>query len=108
MTFKLKVRDVCVAKVKGEMPTESGATERFDFTLTCNRVTGSQLVEETRDVTVTDFMRKKVTGWDGVLDESGNPVPFSKAGLDDLLDVPGMPVLAYQAYLASIGAKEKN
>ena len=108
MAFKLQVRDVCVAKVKGEMPTESGSTERFDFTLTCSRVTGSQLVEETKDVTVTDFLRKKVTGWDGVLNEAGEPVPFSKAGLEQLLDVPGIPVLAYQAYLASIGAKEKN
>lgn len=53
-----------------------------------------------------------VRGWEGIVDETGDPVPFTPEAVARLLDFPGFPGAfgaAYTAfYLALPEAREKN
>ena len=53
--------------------------------------------------------RKVMVGWDGIVDEQKQPVPFSDEALDALLGVPWARVAIWQAFIdASFGIKRKN
>ena len=112
MSFKLVISDTVVVAVAGKIPTASGGLQQFNFNLVCKRLNTTDLREELaqKDRPIEDFIRKVATGWDGVLDADGQPLPFSDEGLTQLLNVAGIPGVAFQAYLESVGArgKEKN
>lgn len=116
MSFKLVKRDRMLVAVKGHFTTAEGGKEHFDCKLVCNRIPQSEVdsyVKGFADASAdrqssADFLRDKVTGWQGVQDESGVDVPFSEEALEEMFETPGMATLAHTAYFESLGAKAKN
>lgn len=110
MAFKLVARNVCPVKVKGVLTGEDGKPEPFDFTLVCARTPQSDLMAafDDKERSVIDFVRDRVEGWSGVKDQADRDLPFSREALDQLLEVPGVARLAFDAYLLEQQAREKN
>jgi hypothetical protein len=50
-----------------------------------------------------------LAGWDGIVDDEGEEVPYSKTSKAELLNVPGLAGSIIEAYFESIaGKKTKN
>jgi hypothetical protein len=110
MALKLVKRNKLRVPVKGTFAGEDGKPVNFSFVLLCIRLTQSEIDEalKNRDESVTDFVKRLVTGWEDVLDEAGVPVEFDDENLAAMLDQAGMPVVCYQLYLKEVGAVVKN
>ena len=111
MSIRLEVADTVLVRVKGLGPVgESGAREPFDFSLICDRMDGDEYREVSKDDerTITDVLVEKTKGWTHVLTADGQPVPFSAAGLRQLLRPLGRPGLVWIAYLEACGSKGKE
>ncbi|GAB0058050.1 hypothetical protein SIID45300_02390 [Candidatus Magnetaquicoccaceae bacterium FCR-1] len=56
------------------------------------------------------FINAIVTGWDDVLDQEGQPMPFTPENLAVLIDMPNVRLALVRGYhtASSGGAREKN
>lgn len=110
MAFKLVKRDKLPVPVKGTIRGEDGKPVPFDFNLHCIRLTQEQITAalKDKDEPVTAFVQRIATGWDGVLDEHGEQLPFTGENLAEVLANPGMASVCSQAYLNNVGAVAKN
>lgn len=113
MSFKFAVASVVRVPVKFAA-TDGAKSVPFSFTLICKRLKQTEVTARVKDEdqTVREFMADVATGWEGqqmVLDEAtGTPAEFSPEALDALLEFPGLAMTAYQSYLKTFGAREKN
>lgn len=107
MSFRLTVSDTVTVPVNGNMPDAAGKPARFSFTLKARRLSLSELrsLTEGDDRTAPQFLLDNVIGWEGVLDEDGNQVPFARAALEQMLEILGMASLILGAYVEACGAK---
>ncbi|HEY8359343.1 MAG TPA: hypothetical protein VIL30_17980 [Ramlibacter sp.] len=114
MAFKLAVANRVAVVVKGKLPGETRGTHiNFDFTLDMARIDQSEVdAAHTSGEGIVDFLVAKGSGWSGqrlVVDEAGNPAPYSEEAFRALLNgVPGMHLWIYRAYMRDLGAQEKN
>lgn len=110
MAFKLVVSNTVSVPVKGVLTDAQGRAEPFAFQLVCKRLGAADLARavDARDKAVGEFLAEVVQGWSGVNDGDANAITYSDEALRQLLDVPGLAVLAFQAYLREVGAREKN
>lgn len=110
--FKLLISDTVKPRIKGVMPDpETGRDVPFDFVLICQRSSATQLREAaatSSGMPLSEFMASKVEGWELVLDQDRNPVDFTPERAADLLDIPGMASLAFDAYMEACSAKGKE
>lgn len=97
-----------------ELPADGGRIEKQTFDGVFKRVTQTRLGEiqksieqnEMRDV---DLAREVLIGWKGVIDSSGEEVPFTESNRDQLLDIPMVAAAVVIAFMQSIaGIKRKN
>lgn len=97
-----------------EFPTDGGKTERQTFDAEFKRLTQTRINEirsliERSEITDSELVRDVLTGWSGVHDAHGDPVPFSEASRDQLLDIPLVGAAVVMSWLGSLtGAKRKN
>ncbi len=89
----------------------SGAVEACEIKLRFRLMTRSEaralagLSDEEFDAEV----RRRITGWEGVCDEEGEPIPFSAEALAAAMDVPYFMAAAHTGLvMASNGAPAKN
>ncbi len=108
MAIKLLPGNILPVSVKGVETSESGAVERFEFTLICKRFNQRQIDEAMEGRTVSEFLQQVTQGWKSVLDVDGNPLPFNPELLEQLLLRPGVARLAFAGYLRDVEAREKN
>lgn len=110
MAFKLIKRNKIPVRIKGELPDDNGKAVPFDFTLNCIRLPQSEIDKVFVDTKglVKDFVKRVAEGWDHMQDGEGQPLAFSEADLDDLLENPGMPAMIYHAYMKQVAAVAKN
>ena len=112
MSFRILVSNTVAVPVAGSIPDATGRATPFSFTLVCRRMPASELRQQidANDQTVPEFVAGVCQGWSGVQDEGGQPLAYSGAALEQLLDVVGMAGLCFTAYVAACGAKgrEKN
>lgn len=112
MSFRLVISDTVTVSIKGELPDAAGVYRPFNYALTCRRMMADELRRLGDDSTRTlaDVMADVARDWSGIVDEDDKPVAFSRAALDQLLNIPGMATLAFREYSAVCGArgKEKN
>lgn len=113
MKFKLAVGNSVTFQVVGKFSEGVGTVKAFNFTITCNRVDQTLISEWIDDSkkSVSAVMREVCTGWHGqrlVLLEDDSPADFSLDAIDELLNIAGMPMLLYKAYLEAIAVKAKN
>ena len=111
MAFKIVVSDTVGVKVKGSMVDAAGITQPFDFTLFCNRLDSDTInnkLKNESDSSITDFMAEVTTGWQDVRGDDNAIIAFNSQALRQMFNIPGIPMLAFRAYLGDVGAKEKN
>lgn len=111
MAHKLVVRSKLPVQVKGTLKGEDGKPVEFDFVLKCKRLTQAEIdaAMKNKDESVAQFVHKVAEDWEGVLDEQGQPMPFSADNLDALLNNDaGMQGVCFQSYLRDAGAVAKN
>ncbi len=108
MPIKLMPGNILTVAVKGVETGETGATERFEFSLVCQRLNQKQIDQAVEGRTVIEFLQHVVQGWKSVLDADGSPLPFSADLLEQLLLRPGVARLAFNGYLREVEAREKN
>ena len=106
-------------KVEGIETGEDGGAVPFEFSLTAERLAESTDVVALRNAAtareaagsltpLTDVLLTKLKGWAGPRTAEGQDVPFSEDACRQLLNRPGIAVLAYDAYIKAVGAKAKN
>ncbi|MFC5548200.1 hypothetical protein [Massilia aerilata] len=110
MAFKLVVRKKLRVPVKGTLKDEDGKPVNFDFTLLCDRLSQEEIESAIKnsDEPVREFVQRVTHGWEAVLDENGQPLPFEADNLNAVLAQAGMAVVCYQSYLKEVGAVVKN
>ena len=110
MAFKVVKRNKLPVPVKGKLQDDDGKPVHFDITLVCARLTQDEINAALTDKNepVTAFVKRIALGWEGVIDEQGEQLPFSEAALADVLAQPGMASVCSQAYLNNVGAVAKN
>jgi hypothetical protein len=113
--FKVSISDTVLVPVKGIIKDAEGKEQPFEFSLTCKRLAAAEMREDMKDGErpASEIMAKVTTGWKGqglVLDpDNGDkPAEFSADALDALLDISGVSMLCFNAFLREVGAKEKN
>lgn len=93
------------------LPKDGGTFEKSSFDAKFKRIPQSRLKKLLQDEDATDmnFCKEIVVGWKGIKDKEGQDIPYSEAGFEMLLEVPGVATTIVKAYLESIaGAKTKN
>ncbi len=108
MAIRLHAGNIVPVAVKGVETSESGAVERFEFTLVCRRLNQKQIDQAMEGRTVTEFLQHVVQDWRSVLDTDGNPLPFSPDSFEHLMLRPGVARMAFNGYLRDVEAREKN
>lgn len=110
MALKLVVSATVLIAVSGLLHDEAGVARPFSCSLTCDRLSAEEIRErlDRKNRNTQDFMREVIRGWGDVLDDDGNPVPFSAQARDQLLNIPGLANVAFGSYFEGCGAKAKN
>jgi hypothetical protein len=110
MAFKIVKRNKLRVPVKGTIPDDDGKPVKFDFVLLCKRLNQSQIdaVMEDEKAPVADFLHQVTEAWEGVLEESGEPMQFTAPNFDAVLEQPAMRAICFAAYLREVGATAKN
>ena len=108
--FKIDVDNVVEVQVKFTL--KSGKVNKsFGATLTARRLTKEEQDALPSDLLMKDFLLDNVTDWKDqrlVLDETGQPAPFSREAFDAFLSVPGVLDVTVEAYRRETRGKEKN
>ena len=100
--------------VSVEFPVDGGKSEKQTFDVEFKRLSQTRIEEIRKQVdeggiTDREFSREVMVGWSGVVDGSGDTVPFSEAGRDNLLDIPLVSAAVVVAFMNSLaGVRRKN
>ena len=110
--YKLAIQNTAQVKVKFTLK-DQGVDRIHAFTLTATRLEQDAITARLEDTErkVKDFMTDLIIGWDGqrlVLNQDDTPADFSPEALEVLLNVGGVALVCFNAYLKDCGAKEKN
>ncbi|QTW18185.1 hypothetical protein [Comamonas kerstersii] len=109
MAIKIVLSNLVKFRVRGEINDENGNKQAVDFSLTCERHPADEwpkiFVEGEK---LSQGFAKITKDWGDVLDEKGQPVPYSAEALDQLFSIPGVAQLTYVAYATESGVKAKN
>lgn len=111
MAIKIIVSDKVGIKVKGSIQNEAGAAQPFDFNLVCLRLDADEIstrLKDDSDRSLVDFMTDVVEDWSGVRGADDKPMAYTEDNYRALCKIPGVAMLAFRAYMADVGAKEKN
>jgi hypothetical protein len=110
MALKLIVRNKLRVPIRGTIADETGAPVKFDFVLLCKRLNQVEIDKEMDDKNslITDFLHRVVEGWESVLTEDGEHLPFNENNLAAVLLQAGMHTVCFHAYLKEVGATAKN
>jgi hypothetical protein len=112
--FKLAQSNDYFWPVSISYPAENGRTEKATFDAKFRRISQSRIDEiqkaarsdELRD---GDLIKEVLIGWKGVVDDSGEEIPFSESARDQLLNVPMMSYQIAVSFMGSLtGAQRKN
>jgi len=111
MAIKITISNTVAFNVKGTINDANGIAQPFSFKLTCQRLEQEQITNKLKTDTensIVDFLCDVVEGWSGVRDDDDKPVPYSDEALRQLCKISGVGAVAFQTYLAEVGAKAKN
>ena len=109
--FKLAQNVTYLWPVTVELPAEGGKTEQHTFDakfklIPQSKIDGYMTGDDTSDAKIADDI---LVGWDGITDESGDPVPFTASTKAAILDVPNVRTAIVKAWGESLlGSKRKN
>lgn len=111
--YKLVISDTVKFKVKLTV-NDAGVTKEFPFWLEGRRLDVDHIkadIADAGDMKLMDFhskvCRDNLTGWQDqrlVVDQDGNPAPFSAEALDAVLGLTGAVGIIHAAYMDAIVA----
>lgn len=87
MTFKIAQSEHYAQKISVGLPDEKGRIARSEFKVTFVRCNNDRL-DELRAMIGRDVLKAVVIGWTDLVDDDDQPVPFSDANLDALMQIP--------------------
>lgn len=105
MAYRIVKRAEYFYPVSVDVVQDGGAVLTFDFNAKFKRLSDDQITEirtAPGKYTDRDVVMLVLVGWDGVLDESGQPLPFNPDTVDALLRENGVPFSIASAWFASI------
>ena len=83
-----------------------GSEQTFEMTFKALNGAGLKKISQEGHAS---FLTEVIVGWDGIQDQNGKPLPFSKKLLSDLLDLPWVANRIAEAYGFGLsGASENN
>ena len=111
--YKIVVGNTVAVLVAGSHTNESGKAIPFKFTLICKRLDAAELKDALADkeTPVSEFVTNVATDWRDqrlVLEDDDKPAEFCPDALEALLNINGMSMLCFTAYMKEAGAKAKN
>lgn len=109
--YKLAISNIVVVPVEVKIGDETGKPKTHKFSITCNRLGADDLTAAFNGISPQDFLMNEVTGWSGqklVLEDDGTPAEFCADSLAALLDIQGMVMVVFGAYLKEAAATAKN
>ena len=111
--YKIVVGNTVAVSVKGALTNEAGKDVPFKFTLVCKRLEADELKDALAggETQVNEFVTSVATGWREqrlVLEADDTPAEFCPDALEALLNINGMGMLCFTAYMKEAGAKAKN
>ncbi len=108
MAFVRKKSSTFKWPVTVEFPVDGGSFESESFDATFKRL-GRDEFGKLVDKGDAELVHAVLQNWEGVKDEAGKDIPFTKAALKDMLDDPYFAKGIVKAYLETLeGAKAKN
>lgn len=98
------------ANVKVQVPAEGGHLDAsFTARFKALTISEAEAFDMMSIAGTNDWLRTILIGWEGVVAENGDPVSFSNAVRDELLDVPFIRMALIQTYNAAMmGARRGN
>jgi hypothetical protein len=124
MSFKLNQSETYDWPVPLLIPTDNGKKIKANFDATFRRLTQtrinaivrqakaferSRVYDEEAELQDQDTAREILAGWNGVLDDDDEQIPFSESALNKMLDIPTVAAQIVRAWFESIDiAKRKN
>lgn len=111
MSYTLAIEDIVEVPVKFTLKQRK-ADIQFSFSLTATRqpqdVIEGWIADSNRKI--KDILKEVVTDWSGqtLVIKDEKPAEFNKETFDAMLNVSGVAMRLYLAYLKECGAKEKN
>ena len=111
MTIKIVVSNTVGFNVKGVINDAAGVPQPFSFKLICARLEAEQIqarLKADSEATLVDFLADVIEDWSGVRDADDKAIAYSTDALRQLCAIPGVAAVAFRAYIAEVGAKEKN
>jgi hypothetical protein len=108
MAFTRKKSSTFKWPVTVEFPVDGGGFETESFDAVFKRIGRAEFTKLV-DKGDVELLEAVLEGWEGVKDEAGKDIPFTKAALKDMMDDPCFTKGVITAYLASLeGGKAKN
>lgn len=108
MPFVLAQKPSYRTKVEVDLPNELGTYDSSSFMARFKNVSQDEL-ERLRDKSQLEVLKEVLIGWDDMLDESKNPVPYDEVNRTALLAIPQARIATFFAFWGSIfKAREKN
>ena len=109
--FKLSTKKSYKRNIKIDVPQDMGKTERQTFVMEFKQLSVSEtkdLIEEAQNERISDedMLRRYVLGWDGIVDEDGNPLDFTTSNLEAVMDVPYVRKAIMAAFIEDVFGKE--
>ena len=108
--YFLAVADIVRVPVKVKLIDGDGKEKEFKFHLFCDRLGAEEAIELFKVSTPYDVMKNHTKGWEGqrlILDEERKPVEFCDDALAALLDIQGLLLICFNAYVKASNAVEK-
>lgn len=114
MAFVLSQSESYTWPVVVEFPIDGGRFDKQTFDAQFKRLTQGRIREiweqiQGGDLNDDDLCQEVLTGWNGIQDGKGEPVPYSEKAKADLLGVPLVASALVTAWLDSLSkGKRKN
>jgi hypothetical protein len=118
--FKIDQAPSYFFPVTVELAIDGGKFQKSTFDAEFNRLSKTKMKEifdrfpsiskDVEDpITDNEILDLVFIGWKGVVDDAGEPLPYSQTTREALLDVQGVGSAIVRTYFASIaGSKQKN
>lgn len=110
--LKLAPQDSYKRTVKVDVPLDMGRVERQNFVAKFKRLSASEtreLIEEfqsDKGITDEDLMGRYLLDWEGVSDDNGGDVPYTRANLDAMMDIVYVRKALVNAFVEDVFGKE--
>ncbi|WP_430229939.1 hypothetical protein [Nitrosomonas communis] len=108
MAFKISLNPTFKTQVDVHIKNEKGIFVKSTFTAQFARADTDE-IEELNKLSLTDVIRRKLVGWEGLLAEDNAVVEYNETNLDIVLKIPEAVVGLSNAFWTSIyKQREKN